>query len=741
MAHILDQKIRSFKLKIPEFKKMSKTDSDRSWEVLEDAISQILTLNVKYLSFEQIYRTVYSMVLYRCGEVVYRGFVNMMARHLQRIATTLEAVPGSLFLEELNRRWTSYIQSLQIIEDIFFHVDRTYFRPVAKTSTFLMGMNFWKQHLITTPEVRGRLLPALLDLVLRERMGEEKVQGLMSKIIKMLEDLGLYVYDDIFEKPLLDATAAVYRFQSKMAPHELGDCAEYLSMAERTLSEEIKRERVAMCVESRSGPKVTAAVTTEMICNYMLKLVDMVMPDLVLMLVGDKYDDLARTYAFFQFVPGGVAIVCTAMYTHLRATGKYLVADPERLENHVNFVQRLIDQQDKYDKVIRLSVKNDITFQNALSAAMETFVNSSKWAAESISLYMDDKLRKAADLKQVNTTDVEILDKVMMLIPYLHDKDVLKKNYRTNLAKRLLSGGAVSHKMESILISKLKAEFGYPYTSKLERMLTDMETSDDIMEGFTSNLLSGHDSVKESNFSVSVLTSASWPTQPMQICNLPSEILSLQHEFETHYYSAHSGRRLTWLPNIRSAELKANFGFGKEHELHVSTYQTCILMLFNTKDCLTYEEIQQTTGIRCHDLTRELHSLACVKGKNVLRKEPISKDIGKADVFMFNDGFSSKLYKIKIWNVGAQKLMETKRKYTRERVQFDRRPQIEAAIVRVMKSRQILDHKNLVTQVTEHLKSSFVANPPEIKKGIEALIGKEFLERDKDETQSYRYVA
>ncbi|CAL9749870.1 unnamed protein product, partial [Musa acuminata subsp. burmannicoides] len=56
-----------------------------------------------------------------------------------------------------------------------------------------------------------------------------------------------------------------------------------------------------------------------------------------------------------------------------------------------------------------------------------------------------------------------------------------------------------------------------------------------------------------------------------------------------------------------------------KHKLNVSTYQMCILMLFNSADGLTYREIEQATQIPASDLKHCLQSLACV-----LSKEPMS---------------------------------------------------------------------------------------------------------------------
>jgi len=70
-------------------------------------------------------------------------------------------------------------------------------------------------------------------------------------------------------------------------------------------------------------------------------------------------------------------------------------------------------------------------------------------------------------------------------------------------------------------------------------------------------------------------------------------------------------------------------------------------------------------------------------------------------------------------------------------VDEDRKHEIEAAIVRIMKARRRMNHSNLVSevclyilkQVTEQLKSRFLPSPVVIKKRIEGLIEREYLAR------------
>ena len=108
----------------------------------------------------------------------------------------------------------------------------------------------------------------------------------------------------------------------------------------------------------------------------------------------------------------------------------------------------------------------------------------------------------------------------------------------------------------------------------------------------------------------------------------------------------------------------------RKHILNVSTHQMCVLMLFNTRQKLTYEDIKTETDIPDKDLIRALQSLAIGKNsQRILIKFPKTKEIGKQSVrglccannlftffdllepsheFIVNDSFTSKLHRVKI---------------------------------------------------------------------------------------------
>jgi cullin 3 len=79
----------------------------------------------------------------------------------------------------------------------------------------------------------------------------------------------------------------------------------------------------------------------------------------------------------------------------------------------------------------------------------------------------------------------------------------------------------------------------------------------------------------------------------------------------------------------------------------------------------------------------------------------------------------------------VQKETEPERASTQEKIDEDRKHMIEAAIVRIMKSRKTMEHSNLIAEVTKQLSSRFRPNPLIIKKRIESLIERDYLERSK----------
>jgi len=208
-------------------------------------------------------------------------------------------------------------------------------------------------------------------------------------------------------------------------------------------------------------------------------------------------------------------------------------------------------------------------------------------------------------------------------------------------------------------------------------------------------------------------------------------------DFEQHYKMKHTGRKLTWKHALAHCQLKANFPKGNK-EIVVSSFQAIVMLLFNGRtqnEPLSYANLQAATNLTAVELKRTLQSLACARYR-VLSKTPKGKDVNESDTFTVNLNFSDPKYRIKINQI---QLKETKEenKETHERVAADRHYETQAAIVRIMKSRKTITHAELVAEVIKATKSRGVLDPVDIKKNIEKLIEKDYMEREEGNTYSY----
>lgn len=182
--------------------------------------------------------------------------------------------------------------------------------------------------------------------------------------------------------------------------------------------------------------------------------------------------------------------------------------------------------------------------------------------------------------------------------------------------------------------------------------------------------------------------------------------------------------------------MKVTFSSGTK-ELALSFFQAATLMCFENTDSLRFKEIASSTGIEDGELRRTLQSLACGREK-VLLKEPKGKDVNDDDTFIFNTKYTSKQYRVKINAIQMKETSDESRK-TNEMVMQDRQHQIDAAIVRVMKTRKTLGHKLLMNELMTQLR--FPVSATDLKKRVESLIDREYIERDPSDAQIYNYLA
>ncbi|XP_013775043.1 cullin-3-like [Limulus polyphemus] len=683
------------------------------WALLKNAIQEIQKKNNSGLSFEELYRNAYTMVLHKHGERLYTGLREVVTEHLiNKVREDVLAALHNNFLLTLNQAWNDHQTSMVMIRDILMYMDRVYVQQNNVDNVYNLGLIIFRDQVVRYGCIRDHLRETLLDMVMRERRGEVVDRLAIKNACQMLMVLGIdsrCIYEEDFEKPFLAQSAEFYRMESQEFLAE-NSASVYIKKVEQRINEEA--ERAKHYLDESTEEKIVQVVEKELITEHMKTIVEMENSGVVHMLKNQKTEDLGRMYKLFSRVRDGLKTMADCVSSYLREQGKALVTEDEGGKGDaLTFVQSLLDLKDRFDHFLHHSFGNDRFFKQMIASDFEYFLNINPKSPEYLSLFIDDKLKKG--VKGMTEQEIEqVLDKTMVLFRYLQEKDVFERYYKQHLAKRLLLNKSVSDDSEKNMISKLKTECGCQFTSKLEGMFKDMSVSNTMMEEFKTHVQTWGTCLYGVDLNVRVLTTGFWPTQAATPkCNIP---IAPWKAFEAF--------------RIKSA---LYFGFS-----------SVLQELYSSPTVWLDEEIISETDIPEKDLIRALQSLAMGKAtQRILIKNPKTKDIEPMHTFTVNDSFTSKLHRVKIQAVAAKGESEPERKETRCKVDEDRKHEIEAAIVRIMKARKRLQHNVLVAEVTEQLKSRFYPSPVVIKKRIEGLIEREYLARTPEDRKMYTYVA
>jgi cullin 3 len=732
--------------------------AERTWESLKEAIKEICKHNTGVLSYEELYRNAYNLVLHKHGDMLYRGLEDCLTELLTQVVKQVAGHAESSFLERVKQEWEWHKVSMVHVRDILMYMDRTYVAAKRKTPVYELGMALFRSVFLQSPLIYERLLNGILGNIQLERKGEEVNRQLLGSLITMLRDLngeqeGEQIFAD-FERRVLKETADFYYAEAQWQL-SICSCPVYLRRVEQRLEEEQDRIRSYLCLNSPAD--LIKVVQNELVTRHMETILDMENSGFVHLVRNDCIEDLATMYRLFHQVHGGDELLRSRLKKEIHTQGNIILADEDTRSDPIRWVESVIRLRQKYIHIVWHSFGYFTTNNNnnnvepmdksgfsensvdkkllqTVNESLEWFLNQFERTSEYLSLYLDHRIR--TDFRNASEAEMEsCFEQVILLFRAVRDKDLFERYYKQHLAKRLLSGRNFSEDVERMFIEKLKSECGYQFTSKLEVMFTDIRTSAEEVEAFRNAVSSDWNGIE---FQVNVLTTGCWPIKNQPSARLCSEMQQCCQAFEKVYFARHSGRLLSWQTSLGNVELRAYFP-SRRHELHVSTHQAIILLLFNHHDELSFRQIQEETGLPDSELVRCLKSLACGKYR-ILCKEPKGKQVMDTDTFSYHSQFTCRLVRIKVANVMPEKETEEEKRETHGRVDDDRKPQMEAAIVRIMKARKYLDHNNLVSEVISQLQSHFVPEPVEIKRRIESLIEREFLERDNNQ-KSYRYIA
>ena len=607
-----------------------------------------------------------------------------------------------------------------------------------------MAMALFRTQVLRSPatdqsdiNVMAILESAILDMIAMERKNEIIDRPLIRACICMLEELyetfqeeeSSKLYLTSFEPKFLESSRVFYNREGQDLVAN-ADAGTFCRHARKRLREE--DERCQQTLSTLTDQKIKNVVDKELIGAHIRDVINMDGTGVKHMLDNDRLEDLSNVFDLNSRVDPKKAALKDAVQKRIVSLGSEInnmssgaVVPPpnnaseqvkkeegERDKNvnqqtasAIKWVDDVLTLKTKYDRIWEEAFKKDSNMEKALEYSFQEFINANQRSSEHLSLYLDEYLKKGAKGK----TDLEVdanLDKGILLLQYIQDKDHFENYYKKHLSKRLLQRKSASMDIERQMISKMKMKVGNTFTQRLESMFKDMALSEDLTKQYKRHVAElGDPDTTRIDLEASILTTTMWPVDSMvrrnedgstkTACIYPPVVENARKRFEHFYLKKHSGRTLSWQPQLGSADIRATFtrpdGKTKRHELNVSTYAMVILLLFNdlpADQCLSYEEIQARTSIPENELCRNLQSLAVVPKTRILKKDPMSKEIRPGDKFCFNESFTSPYMKVKVGvvsNAGSKAENSDERRATKRKADEERGTTIEAAVVRIMK--------------------------------------------------------
>ncbi|KAL7647190.1 UNVERIFIED_CONTAM: hypothetical protein RMT77_002448 [Armadillidium vulgare] len=736
---------------------------DEKWEKIEETVTLVLTLGaIKQKYWNERFSDIYALCVAHpdpLADKLYLETKSLLENHVRDLCVKVSAQQDENLLSEYYKHWLKYSTGAKNLNCLYSYLNNQYVQKTKMTEADIMyggthshdsgdrmleigelGLDIWQRELIIP--LQNRLAALLLACIKQDRCNQNTdsptttIRGVIFSFIDVnmfKNKSSLELFENVFEKALILETGEFYSSEASAILQEC-DVSQYMEKVINRLSEE--KLRATKFLPPSSHISVEKEVQTKMIADHLATL----HAEAPAMVAQENTRDLGNMYKLLKTVHGGVSVMVKQLQEHIKQKGLQATNNLKGDNVPAQFVESLLKVHQKYMDMIKNLFSNDQQFVGALDKAFESVINHRVTSRnickspELLAKYCDSLLKKST--KGLNESEVDDkLAQSITIFKYIDDKDVFQKFYSRHLAKRLIQQQSHSMDSEEAMINKLKQACGYEYTSKLHRMFTDMNISAGHNQKFQ-EYTSQQKIELGINFSINVLQAGAWPLGQSTLTpfSVPHELEKSVQAFEAFYHKNFSGRKLTWLHHLCQGELKVGFT-KRTYLITMSSFQMAMLLVFEKTDSLTCAELQQHTTLNDEQFYKFLQSL--IDCKILTASE---EALEKTTVLKLNFDYTNKRTKFKI-TVASPKETQQEVEHTHTSVDEDRKLYLQAAIVRIMKARKVLQHSLLIQEVISQSRVRFIPQVPMIKKCIEVLIDKQYLERSSSSSDQYSYVA
>uniref|UniRef100_A0A0N4Z6N9 CULLIN_2 domain-containing protein n=1 Tax=Parastrongyloides trichosuri TaxID=131310 RepID=A0A0N4Z6N9_PARTI len=763
---------------------------ETEWPKIEKTVIKILTFQaIDKVTWDYNFTEIYHLCIAvpRTYEKnLFESVRNTVKNHVETIREHLTQCNGDVLITKYVKLWDQFHEASRILHTLFYYLNRILdkqncilnsknrtlnrLNDIVPTSIGSLALDTWKKELVL--KIRDALYSAVFDTINKHREGFkcdsiEEIHSVinsfvlldkyetpkMSKNVDVMPDdfreTMLTFYSQSFEQAYLTETRA---YCNKMLANKFSalPIREYM---EKILNEiENERRRARLFLDPSSESKVHEVCLRLMVDQHKKQFDDATSE--ILYEEDEKY--LKIVFKILEpLKPDGLSILIKEFHKKAVDDG---IANVWKIDNPTTpqlFVDNVIIIYNKYNNLVKNVFNNAGEFTKSLDNAMHFIVNYKEnpkiisKASERTAKYVDSLLKRA---KNVDEKEIDAnLSKSIIIFKYLEDKDSFQKFYSKMLANRLIHNLSSNHDYEELMVAKLKEACGYEFTAKLCRMFSDVNISKELCNGYLKSTYCKSQTNVSINFNV--LQACAWPynlnslttpssnqgddkpnTPPPPPLLVGQYLEEAIQNFEAYYHTKHNGRKLSWLYNTFTVDIKNQTDF-KNYLITMNITQASIWLLFEGNDSLTVEEISQRSGLTYDIVVKNLkifveHLLLLCEDLNF---SPTSK-------VEYNTKYQGKRMKFRLPQPQHQKIIEKEAEQVTQELMHDRKYYIECVIVRIMKTRKVIKHNDLISEIITQTKNRFTPDMAFIKRNIESLIDKMYLKRA-DNRDEYHYLA
>ena len=683
--------------------------------------------------FQEIYQEINDLLLFEIPKNIIDKINNIIEDFSNKINEKFKIINKSKnFFEDFNFLWKKIINNFNLLRKIMNRYEKKAYGNIQKNNVYVIFLDYLKKKIINDKETN--FLQTLINNIISKisdlrnliiskslKLSEENVKNNLENLklsIDFLFEAGLY--KENFNVEFIEQTTKFYTYTTKniIEKIELENYVEYVDLVFKLENEiilhnlnEISLKPVIINLNNILIKEKINIIFDKFYNNNNNKE----------NLFNEKFDLLEKIFKLFKSIKIEEEIK-KKFDDYIKNSFNNIYKNYNK--NFLDFYNNLLALKNNIDNFVSKSFMNDDKFKNTGKESLIKSMNNKPFFITNIfSRYIDYILTTEA--KNKNFEEIKkLIDEFMILFKLIESKDIFENFFIKKLANRCLDNSNYDEKYQNYLIEELKKECGTFFVSKSQEMLSDVNLSKEMNLDYHNKK---NKNKNNDNITFYVFSNYSWPIEKLLPGNINKFIENSNKDFEEYYKIKNAGKSLTWHLPYCSAEIEFEVN-NKKYIIKCNGIFAAILNCFkkNNKEN-TIKTISEITNIK-----KEEDLLPFVR--EIVNKKILIKN---GNVYIFNDNFNSEENEIHFNNLNKDEISDKENEEVEERTFEDKKPIIEAYIMKTLKAKKIMTRNKIIEGVLNDL--PFKADKNEVEKRIDQLINNRYISKDEKDSEILKY--